>query len=62
MNSSKLAVLIPAHNEASSIGKTLKTLLPQLTPQDRIVVVADNCTDETATIARFIGDNFESLI
>ena len=61
MNSSKLAVLIPAHNEALSIGKTLKTLLPQLTPQDRIVVVADNCTDETATIARFIGDNFEKF-
>jgi cellulose synthase/poly-beta-1,6-N-acetylglucosamine synthase-like glycosyltransferase len=61
MNSNKIAILIPAHNEALSIGKTLTTLLPQLNPDDRIVVVADNCTDETAAIARFIGDNFEQF-
>ena len=55
MNKNKVTVLIPAHNEALSIGKTLTTLLPQLTPQDSIVVVADNCTDETAAIARKFG-------
>ena len=59
MNYNQVTVLIPAHNEALNIGKTLTTLLSQLTPRDRIVVVADNCTDETAEIARFIGDNFE---
>ena len=52
MNNKQVTVLIPAHNEASGIGQTLTTLLPQLTPQDRIVVVADNCTDKTAEIAR----------
>ncbi len=61
MSSNQIAILIPAHNEALSIGKTLTTLLPQLTPQDRVVVVADNCTDETAAIARFIGENFEKF-
>ena len=55
MNNKQVTILIPAHNEASGIGQTLTTLLPQLTPQDRIVVVADNCTDATAAIAREFG-------
>jgi cellulose synthase/poly-beta-1,6-N-acetylglucosamine synthase-like glycosyltransferase len=50
-----VAVLIPAHDEALCIGATLKTLLPQLTDQDRLVVIADNCSDETAAIARSLG-------
>jgi cellulose synthase/poly-beta-1,6-N-acetylglucosamine synthase-like glycosyltransferase len=48
----RVAVLVPAHNEAAGIGTTLETILPQLTGQDRLVVIADNCTDETATIAK----------
>lgn len=52
---SSIAVLIPAHNEASGIAATLNSILPQLRPQDRIVVVADNCRDETASIARAHG-------
>jgi cellulose synthase/poly-beta-1,6-N-acetylglucosamine synthase-like glycosyltransferase len=51
----KTAVLMPAHNEAIGIGQVLKALLPQLSPSDRLVVIADNCTDETATIARGMG-------
>ncbi|HIK46462.1 MAG TPA: glycosyltransferase family 2 protein [Leptolyngbyaceae cyanobacterium M65_K2018_010] len=50
-----LAVLMPAHNEAAGLGKTLAGLLPELQPQDRILVVADNCNDETAAIARAAG-------
>jgi cellulose synthase/poly-beta-1,6-N-acetylglucosamine synthase-like glycosyltransferase len=50
-----IAILIPAHNEAAGIGQTLQSLLAQLAPQDRLVVIADNCTDETATIARNCG-------
>lgn len=33
------------------IGDTLAALLPQLTPKDEIVVIADNCTDNTVAIA-----------
>jgi cellulose synthase/poly-beta-1,6-N-acetylglucosamine synthase-like glycosyltransferase len=50
-----ITVLIPAHNEAHGISTTLKTIVPQLTDQDRLVVIADNCTDETAAIARQLG-------
>lgn len=51
----RVAVLIPAHNEEICIGTTLKDLLPQLQSSDRLVVIADNCTDATATIARQLG-------
>lgn len=50
-----IAVLIPAHNEAAVIGNTLAQLTPQLLEQDRLIVVADNCADETAAIARTHG-------
>lgn len=46
-----VAVLIPAHNESSGIAETLATIRPQLKKGDRIVVVADNCSDDTAAIA-----------
>jgi biofilm PGA synthesis N-glycosyltransferase PgaC len=48
----KLLVLVPAHNEADTIANTLHALLTQSRPADRIVVIADNCTDDTAKIAR----------
>jgi cellulose synthase/poly-beta-1,6-N-acetylglucosamine synthase-like glycosyltransferase len=51
----KMAVLVPAHNEASGIEATIATIQPQLTDIDRLVVVADNCEDETAAIARDLG-------
>lgn len=54
-NETTLAVLIPAHNEAGGIGRTLSTIRPQLRPGDRLVVVADNCTDNTAEMARSAG-------
>jgi len=50
-----VAVLVPAHNEASGITATLEAILPQLTEGDRLLVVADNCEDETAAIARAAG-------
>lgn len=51
----KIAVLVPAHNEELGISETLETLIPQLAEQDSIVVIADNCSDKTATIARKFG-------
>jgi cellulose synthase/poly-beta-1,6-N-acetylglucosamine synthase-like glycosyltransferase len=50
-----ITVLVPAHDEAAGIAATLKTLLSELTSKDRLIVIADNCTDETAKIARTIG-------
>lgn len=51
----RLDVLIPAHNEAMGIALTLKTIFPQLVEDDRLIVIADNCDDQTATIAKSMG-------
>lgn len=48
----QLAVLLPAHNEASGITDAVKSVLPQA---DRVIVVADNCTDDTAKLAQEAG-------
>lgn len=50
-----VAVLIPAHNEALGIAAMLQALLPELAPDTRAVVIADNCTDATAQITRRFG-------
>lgn len=50
-----LAILIPAHNEAAGIARTLNALLPQLQKGDRLLVVADNCSDDTAAVAAGCG-------
>lgn len=51
----RFAVLIPAHNEQAVIKRTLETLLPTIPAGNKVVVVADNCTDNTAAIARECG-------
>ncbi|MBF2027629.1 MAG: glycosyltransferase [Oscillatoriales cyanobacterium C42_A2020_001] len=51
----RIYVLIPAHNEEAGIGATVAPLLEQLTTGDRLIVVADNCSDNTATVARELG-------
>jgi len=54
---SRLIVLVPAHDEAALIGRCVRSLRTQTYPRDlyEIVVVADNCTDETAALARAEG-------
>lgn len=54
-HSPRVAVLVPAHNEAAVIVATLQALVPQLRVGDRLLVVADNCTDDTAVLARAYG-------
>lgn len=48
-------VLVPAHNEEKVIGHTLEALMADRRPGDEVLVVADRCTDATATIARSAG-------
>jgi biofilm PGA synthesis N-glycosyltransferase PgaC len=50
-----VTVLIPAHDEAASIGATLDSLGAQDPAPNRVIVVADNCTDTTAAVARAHG-------
>lgn len=50
-----LAVLVPAHNEEAAIGETVRRTRSQLEPGDRLIVIADNCTDATAARAKAEG-------
>jgi cellulose synthase/poly-beta-1,6-N-acetylglucosamine synthase-like glycosyltransferase len=50
-----IAVLMPAHNEAAGIDAAIRNVSAQLVPGDRVVVVADNCDDDTAAVAMRAG-------
>lgn len=50
-----VAVLVPAHDERHGIAATVRGLRSQLRPGDRLLVVADNCSDDTAALARAEG-------
>lgn len=49
------AVLVPAHNEAAIFSRTLAQICSQIPDPSMILVVADNCEDNTAEIARSAG-------
>jgi cellulose synthase/poly-beta-1,6-N-acetylglucosamine synthase-like glycosyltransferase len=57
-----VTTLIPAHDEEDALRTTLPALLAQSRPPDRVVVVADNCTDGTVEVARSFGvEVFETV-
>ncbi len=54
----RIYIVIPAHNEADFIGKTLESLNAQTLPAKKIVIVDDNSSDSTASIVcNFIKKN-----
>jgi cellulose synthase/poly-beta-1,6-N-acetylglucosamine synthase-like glycosyltransferase len=52
VKTAKIIAVVPAHNEQATIERTIMALLTQTRAPDRILVVADNCTDDTVTLAR----------
>jgi cellulose synthase/poly-beta-1,6-N-acetylglucosamine synthase-like glycosyltransferase len=51
----RLAVLVPAHNESRGMIATLTDIKAQMREGDRLLVVADNCSDDTAEVAAAEG-------
>jgi len=53
----KFAILIPAHDEELILGNLLESLSALAYPKDQytVHVIADNCTDNTAKLARAVG-------
>lgn len=51
----RIAVVVPAHNEGPHIAATIGDARAALRESDRLIVVADNCTDDTAAIAERLG-------
>ena len=54
---SRFLIVIPAHDEAGVIGVTVRSCLAVRYPQDQfqVWVIADNCTDSTASQAASMG-------
>ncbi|ATD54590.1 glycosyltransferase family 2 protein [Clostridium chauvoei] len=55
----KFAMIVAAHNEEVVIGKLIESMLNQDYPKELIdiFIIADNCTDNTAKVARKYGVN-----
>ncbi|HSM21181.1 MAG TPA: glycosyltransferase family 2 protein, partial [Rubrivivax sp.] len=53
----RLVIVVPAHNESLGLLRTLRSLQREVASdtRTRIVVVADNCSDNTADVARSAG-------
>ncbi len=53
----KMAVIVPAHNEELTIGRTIHSVLAVDYPRRSfdVIVIADNCADGTARVARSLG-------
>jgi len=54
-----VSVIVPAHNEARFIQKSIESLLEQTYYPIEIVVVADNCTDDTYGIAKLALKDYQ---
>lgn len=57
-----VTVLIPAHNEEASLPSTLQSLRRQTRQPSRVIVIADNCTDRTADVARLHGADVHETV
>lgn len=57
----KHVAIIPAHNEAAFIEKTLDTLLAQTQRPDKIIVVDDGSTDATPDIVRRVAEKHDCV-
>lgn len=51
----RVVALIAAHDEQDDIAETLASLSAQTRPPDRVLVMADNCTDATVAVAAACG-------
>lgn len=51
----RVAVIVPAHNESTGIIPTIEDIKRQLNAGERLIVIADNCSDDTAAVAAAAG-------
>lgn len=54
-------IVIPAHNEADSIGLTLHSLINQTLLPKKVVIVNDNSTDNTASIVNGYAEKHDFI-
>jgi biofilm PGA synthesis N-glycosyltransferase PgaC len=58
----RVVALVPAHQEQDSIGATVRALLAQERLPDLIVVIADNCSDQTVQRAQEVSHGHPNVL
>jgi len=58
----KVSILVPAHNCAKTIERSLLSLAEQTFKDFEVILVLNNCTDETGLLARKFSDNLKIKI
>jgi len=53
--SRRVVAIIPAHNEQAGVAVSLESLSGQTRPADVVIVIVDNCTDQTRALAWAAG-------
>lgn len=61
MISATIEIIIPVRNGGHDLGACLDALIPQLGPQDRVTVVDDGSTDDTAAVALARGVDIRQI-
>ena len=56
-----IVALVPAHNEQECITRTIESLASQSYKLERIVILADNCTDQTIPIVQKLMESTPNL-
>src|ERR1700716_2804373 len=51
----RVVAIVPAHNEQDGIAVSIGSLLGQTRPADSVIVIIDNCTDDTRELAWAAG-------
>lgn len=57
-----VVALVPAWNEEQTIGTTIESLLDQTRPIDRIVIIPNGCSDDTAAVARTYQESHPNIV
>ena len=61
-NISKVSVLVPAHNCERTIARSLSSLAEQTFQDFEVILVLNNCDDNTETIDKKFSSNFKLKI
>jgi len=61
-NISKVSVLVPAHNCERTISRSFSSLAEQTFQDFEVILVLNNCDDNTETIAKKFSNNFKLKI
>lgn len=61
-NNSKVSILVPAHNCESTIERSLSSLAEQTFKDFEVILVLNNCSDNTEILANSFRNNFKLKI